>query len=125
MITTVMPGGNFQTHYIWTGIEGKRLFVNTEVHRQKFKNVERDSRVTLTIRDEQDPYHYAEVRGEVVEMVRGQEARDHIDALSQKYNGEPYPPDQIKTERVTLWIVRARLPWAAVLRKDHRPISVS
>ncbi len=107
-ITTVMPGGNLQTHYIWAGTDGERLFVNTEVHRQKFKNVERDPRVTLTIRDEEDPYHYAEVRGEVVETVTGQEAREHIDQLSQKYNGELYPPDQIKTERVTLWIVPSR-----------------
>jgi PPOX class probable F420-dependent enzyme len=107
-ITTVMPSSNLQNHYIWVGTDGERLFVNTEVHRQKFKNVERDPRVTLTIRDEQDPYHYAEVRGEVVEMVRGQEARNHIDELSQKYNGEPYPPEQIKTERVTLWIVPSR-----------------
>ena len=108
VITTVMPGGNLQTHYIWVGTDGERLFVNTEVHRQKFKNVERDPRVTLTIRDEQDPYRYAEVRGEVVETVRGQEARNHIDELSQKYNGEPYPPDNIKTERVTLWIAPSR-----------------
>ncbi len=108
VITTVMPSGNLQTHYIWVGSDGERLFVNTEVHRQKFKNVERDPRVTLTIRDEQDPYRYAEVRGEVVETVRGQEARDHIDQLSQKYNGEPYPPDNIKTERVTLWILPSR-----------------
>lgn len=108
VITTVMSGGNLQTHYIWIGTDGERLFVNTEVHRQKFKNVERDSRVTLTIRDEQDPYRYAEVRGEVVETVRGQEARNHIDELSQKYNGEPYSPDNIKTERVTLWIVPSR-----------------
>jgi general stress protein 26 len=75
------------------GTDDKRLFVNTEVHRQKFKNVQRDPRVTLMIRDEQDPYRYAEVRGEVVETVGGQAARDHIDDLSQKYNGEPYPPD--------------------------------
>jgi len=108
VITTVMPSGKLQTHYMWVGTDGERLFVNTEVHRQKFKNIERDPRVTLTIRDEQDPYRYAEVRGEVVETVRGQEARDHIDELSQKYNGAPYPPDQIKTERVTLWIVPSR-----------------
>jgi len=82
--------------------------VNTEVHRQKFKNVERDPRVTLTIRDEQDPYRYAEVRGEVVETVRGQEARDHIDELSQKYHGAPYDPEDIKTERVMLWIAPSR-----------------
>jgi PPOX class probable F420-dependent enzyme len=92
-ITTALLGGDFQNHYIWVGTDDKRLFVNTEVHRQKFKNVQRDPRVTLMIRDEQDPYRYAEVRGEVVETVGGQAARDHIDDLSQKYNGEPYPPD--------------------------------
>ena len=107
-ITTALPGGDFQNHYIWVGTDGERLFVNTEVHRQKFKNVQRDPRVTLTIRDEQDPYRYAEVRGEVVETVEGQKAGDRIDDRSQKYNGETYPPEQIKTERVTLWIVPSR-----------------
>lgn len=77
-ITTIMPDGDLQNHYIWAGTDGERLFVNTEIHRQKFKNVERNPRVTLTIRDEPDPYRYAEVRGEVVETVRGQEARNHM-----------------------------------------------
>ncbi|MCA1718404.1 MAG: TIGR03618 family F420-dependent PPOX class oxidoreductase [Actinobacteria bacterium] len=108
VITTVLPSGKLQNHYIWVGTDGERLVVNTEVHRQKFKNVERDPSVTLTIRDEQDPYRYAEVRGEVVEAVRRQEARDHIDELSQKYTGQDYNPDDIKSERVMLWIVPSR-----------------
>ncbi len=68
-ITTALPGGDFQNHYMWVGTDGEWLFVNTEVHRQKFKNVQRDPRVTLTTRDEQDPYRYAGVRGEVVGTV--------------------------------------------------------
>src|SRR5215213_1226250 len=62
----------------------------------------------LTIRNERDPYHYAEVRGRVVEVVGGQRARDHIDELSQKYHGEDYDPDSIKSERVMMWIVPER-----------------
>ena len=107
-ISTTMPDGNLQNHLIWVHTDGERLFVNTEVHRQKYKNVQRDPKVTLTIRDEEDPYRYAEVRGEVVEMVKGPEARGHIDQLSQKYHGQHYDPDDIKTERVTLWIVSNR-----------------
>ncbi len=91
-ITAVLPSGNLQNHYIWVGTDGVRLFVNTGVHRQKYKNVERDPRVTLTIRDEENPYRYAEVRGEVVETVTGQEARDHIDRLSRKYHGRTTTP---------------------------------
>jgi PPOX class probable F420-dependent enzyme len=104
----MMPDGNLQNHLIWVHTDGERLFVNTEVHRQKYKNVRRDPKVTLTIRDEENPYRYAEVRGEVVEEVTGPEARGHIDQLSQKYHGQDYDPDDIKTERVTLWIVPNR-----------------
>jgi PPOX class probable F420-dependent enzyme len=107
-ITTALPGGNFQTQLIWVHTDGERLVVNTEVHRQKFKNLEHDPRVTLTIRNEQDPYHYAEARGRVVEIEGGQRARDHIDELSQKYHGQDYDPDDIKSERVMLWIVPDR-----------------
>jgi hypothetical protein len=39
------------------------------------------------------------VRGEVVEMVAGPEARAHIDELSMKYNGHEYR-NQIVSERV-------------------------
>ena len=104
-ISSLLPSGRIQTQYIWVGVDGDRLYVNTEPHRQKFKNMERDPRVTLAIRDEQNPYRYAEVRGRVVETERGQKARDQIDELSRKYEGRPYPPDQIKTERVSVWIV--------------------
>src|SRR5918992_2106667 len=108
MMTTVLPSGRLQNHPVWVGTDGERLVVNTETHRQKYKNIERDPKVTLMIRHEENPYRYAEVRGEVVETVTGQEARDHIDELSQKYNGQPYDPNDIKTERVMLWIVPIR-----------------
>ena len=103
-ISTLLPSGRIQTQYIWVGVDGDRLFVNTEPHRQKFQDLERDPRVTLAIRDEQDPYRYAEVRGRVVETERGQRARDQIDELSQMYDGKPYPAENIKSERVIVYI---------------------
>ncbi|RJK94728.1 PPOX class F420-dependent oxidoreductase [Vallicoccus soli] len=103
-MSTLLPSGQIQTQYVWVGTDGERLSVNTEVHRAKYRNLQEDPRVTLCIRDEANPYRYAEVRGRVVGEVRGQEARDDIDALSQKYEGRPYPPEAIKSERVKLWI---------------------
>jgi PPOX class probable F420-dependent enzyme len=107
-ITTMLPSGNLQTHPVWVGTDGERLVVNTETHRRKYRNIVRDPRVTLTIRDEENPYRYAEVRGRVAETETGQRARDHIDELSQKYHGQDYNPDDIKSERVMLWIVPSR-----------------
>ena len=60
-------------------------------------------RVTVTIWDRDDPYHYAEVRGEVVETVTGPEARAHIDSLSVKYYGHEYR-NRIQSERLILRI---------------------
>ncbi len=106
-ITTMLPSGKLQTHPIWVHTDGERLVVNTETHRRKYKNVERDPSVTLTIRDEENPYRYAEVRGEVVEKVRGSEAREHIDELTDKYHGGPYE-NPIQSERVMLRIAPQR-----------------
>jgi hypothetical protein len=40
--------------------------------------------------------------------VPAEEDREHIDQLSQKYHGQDYAPDDIKSERVMLWIVPDR-----------------
>jgi PPOX class probable F420-dependent enzyme len=103
-ISSLLPSGQIQTQYIWVGTDGRRLVVNTEVHRAKYRNLERDPRVTLCIRDEQNPYRYAEIRGRVVETVNGDEARAHIDEMAQKYFGSNYPAENIKSPRVMLWI---------------------
>ena len=106
-ITTLLPGGHPQTQVMWVDADEEHLLVNTEVPRQKFRNVERDPRVTLMIWDEDDPYRFVEVRGEVVEKVKGPEARNHIDELSQKYRGRPYQTS-IRSERVVLRIAPLR-----------------
>lgn len=107
-VTTVLPSGKLQTQMIWVDAQDGRIALNTETHRVKYLNVERDPRVTVLIRDESDPYRYAEVRGHVSETTTGDRARAHIDEVSKKYTGEPYPPDNIKTERVIIWITPER-----------------
>ena len=106
-LTTLMPDGHPQTQVMWVDADGCHLLINTEVHRQKFKNVERDPRVTITIWDKEDPYSFVEVRGEVVEKAKGPEAREHIDELSHKYHGRSYGT-QIRSERVVLRIAPLR-----------------
>ncbi|WP_205709273.1 hypothetical protein [Kineococcus siccus] len=107
-ISTLLPSGRIQTQHIRVGVDGDRPHVNTEVHRQEFADLERDARVTPAIRDEQDPYRYAEVSGRLGDVERGQAARDRIDELSQEYEGQPYPPEKIEIERVTVSVVPER-----------------
>jgi PPOX class probable F420-dependent enzyme len=102
--TTLLPGGQPMTHVMWVDADDEHMLINSELGRQKVINVTKDPRVTVTVIDAASPYRYAEVRGIVVEQVTGPRARAHIDALSQKYLGQPYDPNAIKTERVLLLI---------------------
>ena len=101
--TTLLPDGRPMTHVMWVDCDDEHVLINTEVHRQKARNLRRDPRVTVTIWDADDPYRYAEVRGEVVETVTGPEARAHIDALSMKYHGHEYR-NRIQSERLLVRI---------------------
>ena len=108
VFTTFLPSGDAMSHVMWVDCDDEHVLINTEVHRSKFRNVERDPRVTVTIIDKENPYRFAEVRGKVVETIRGPEARASIDQLSMKYGGKPYPDDAIQTERVVLKIAPHR-----------------
>lgn len=107
-LTTLLPDGQPQTHMVWVGTDGEHVLVNTERHRQKARNMERDPRVTLLVFDRNDMWSWAEIRGEVVETVRGPEARKHIDELASKYLGVDEYPNPIQTERVMLKIAPRR-----------------
>ena len=89
-VVTLMPNGQPQALLTWVDTDGEHVLVNTEPQRQRAKNVARDPRITVLIHSADDPWDWAEVRGHVVDVVDGQEARDHIDALSQKYLGTDY-----------------------------------
>ena len=102
-LTTLMPDGQPQTQMMWVHADDDYVLINTEIGRQKFRNVSADPRVTVTVIDADNPYRYIEARGRVVGTIGGQAARDDIDDLSQKYNGTPYA-NPIGTERVVLQI---------------------
>jgi len=101
--TTLTRSGQPMTHVMWVDCDEEHVLINTETHRAKFKNIQNDPRVAVTIIDRDNPYRYAEVRGIVTEAVTGDEARQHIDELSEKYEGHPYA-NPIQSERVILRI---------------------
>ncbi len=99
--------GSIANHVMWVDADDEHLLINTEVHRGKFKAMTKNPDVTVTIWDSENPYHYAEVRGAVVGTDDSQAARDHIDALSQRYNGGPYG-NPIQSRRVIVKIEPVR-----------------
>ncbi|MGA8296502.1 MAG: pyridoxamine 5'-phosphate oxidase family protein [Acidimicrobiales bacterium] len=105
--TTMLPNGLPMTHVMWVDADDDYILLNTEVHRRKYKNVVANPRVAVTVIDAETFYHYAEVRGSVVDEVRGAKARAHIDFLSEKYQGAPFA-NVIESERVILKVAPER-----------------
>ena len=102
-LTTLFKNGVPQTHVMWVDTDGENILINTEIHRVKYKNVKIDPRVTVMIWKHDNPFKFVEIRGEVIGEITGQEARDNIDKLSEKYWNKPYP-FPIQTERIVLVI---------------------
>ena len=105
-LATLMPDGTPQVTPVWFDYDGKNLMFNSARGRQKDKNVRRDSRVTMTIIDPENPYRYVEVRGRVTDITQ-EGASEHIDKMAKKYLGkDKYPFAQPGEVRV-LYTVRA------------------
>jgi PPOX class probable F420-dependent enzyme len=108
VLSVILTSGRPMAHVMWVDADARHLLINTEVHRAKFRAVQRDPRVTVTIWELENPYRFAEVRGRVVETVTGRLARAHIDELSRKYRGRDYDEASITSERVLLRIAPER-----------------
>lgn len=108
VLTTLFPSGGPQTNVVWIDHDGEHLLVNSETERQKVRNVRRDPRVAVLVFDPADMDVWVEVRGRVVEIIEGEEARRHIDTLAQKYLGLSDYPTPIRSPRVILKIAPDR-----------------
>jgi PPOX class probable F420-dependent enzyme len=90
---TMMPDGTPQVTPVWVDYdaEADRVLVNTARGRQKEKNVNRNSKVGVSMTDPDNPYRFVSVRGEADEL-REEGAVAHINALAQRYmDVEEYP----------------------------------
>jgi hypothetical protein len=81
---------------MWVDADDDHVLINTEVHRAKFRAVQRDPRHGHDLKRD-DPYTYAEVRGRVVRSSWA-EACAHRPSL-QKYRGKRYDESTITLER--------------------------
>lgn len=106
-LTTLAADGQPRTHVMWIDADDDHVVFNTTLGRAKFKDVQRDPRVTVTVIDQTNPYRYIEARGRVVDTVSGEAAATHINDLSQRYTGTDYAADT--SERVIVKVAPTRL----------------
>jgi PPOX class probable F420-dependent enzyme len=104
-IATIQPGGQPQLSVVWIERDGDDVLVSTVKGRQKFRNIERDPRVTVLVYPKDRPYEYVEIRGTATMTEEG--GRELIDLLCSAYTGgERYTRDD-GTDNVRV-VVRIR-----------------
>jgi hypothetical protein len=75
-------------------LEGDHLAFLTDPNSRKARNLARDARVAISVTDRDQPFTMAQIRGQVIHRIEGEEAWRIIDRISHKYLGGPYPREQ-------------------------------
>jgi PPOX class probable F420-dependent enzyme len=89
-IATTMADGSPQMTQTWVDTDGEHVIINSVQGYVKLKNIARDPRVAVAISAPSNPSRYFQVRGRVINVTT-EGAVEHIEMLSQKYHGKPYP----------------------------------
>ncbi len=112
-VITMNRDGSPQVTMVWMNVHNGKASFNTNLARQKARNLKRDPRVMVSVQALENPQQYALLMGTATVTEAG--ALDHINALAQKYMGTDYTNLQPGEVRVSVDIdlqqVRGAGPW--------------
>jgi PPOX class probable F420-dependent enzyme len=93
-VATIGPKGEPHNTPVWFDWDGNHIRFSQTRDRQKFRNLERDPRLALSIVDPNNPYRNLEIRGKVVRIEEDPDLL-FLNALTKRYLGrDTYPWDQ-------------------------------
>ena len=101
-VATIGPDGAPQNNPVWFGWDGTHVLFSQTTGRQKYRNLQRQPQVALSIVDPANPYRYLEVRGTVEEIV-DDPGHAFINSMAKKYiDQDVYPWHQTGDHRVVV-----------------------
>jgi PPOX class probable F420-dependent enzyme len=102
-VATVRASGEPMSNPMWFGWDGERIRLTHTRTREKFRNLQAEPRVALSITDPADSQRYLEVRG-VVESIQQDGGGSFYRQLRQRYGVDPDAPMRDQAERVVVAI---------------------
>ncbi|MDA3624850.1 PPOX class F420-dependent oxidoreductase [Saccharopolyspora oryzae] len=103
-VATIGPHGEPQSSPVWIDWDGQYLKFSQTKTRQKYRNLKREPRISISVHDPDHPYRYVEVRGRVAKIEDDQDNR-FINKMAKKYLDEDeYPWPQPGDERVIVYV---------------------
>lgn len=103
-VATVGPRGEPHSSPVWFEWDGENIKFSLTTGRQKYRNLNRDKRISISIVDPENAYRYVEVRGELDDVVPDPDI-DFISRMAKKYiDKDRYPWHREGDERVVMVI---------------------
>ena len=104
-VATIGPDGEPQSSPVWFDWDGEHLKFSLTKTRQKYRNLQRDKRISMSIIDPSNDYRYIEVRGELARVDEDPNI-DFISRMAKKYiDKDRYPWHREGDERVVMNIL--------------------
>src|SRR5580698_9710919 len=66
---TIRPDDTVQVNPMWFLFDGEQLRFTHTTKRQKFRNLQHNPSMSLSVIDPENPFHYLEVRGRLVDVL--------------------------------------------------------
>jgi len=85
-LATIGPDGAPQVNPIWFLRDGDRIQFGVKGDTQKLRNIRREPRIALSFLSPDDPRHYLELRGEVIEIFMYDDL-SFLNLMARKYTG--------------------------------------
>jgi PPOX class probable F420-dependent enzyme len=98
---TVRPDDSVQVNPMWFQYDGQHIRFTHTTKRAKFRNLQRNPAMSLSIIDPENPFKYLEVRGKLVEVVPDTDGEFYV-VLGKRYGNPEQVAPADKADRVIL-----------------------
>jgi len=101
VLGTIRPDDTVQANPMWFEFDGEVIRFTHSTARQKFKNLQHNPSMSLAVFSPENPYHYVEVRGRLLEIVPDPAGEFYV-SLAHRYGIPDQQPPADLENRVIL-----------------------
>src|SRR5919205_734993 len=83
-VARMWPHGEPQSGPVWFGWDGEQVMFSQTKTRQKYRNIQGDPCIALSLVDPDNPYRYLEIRGKVTRIEEDPNL-DFTNSMAKKY----------------------------------------
>lgn len=98
---TIRPDGTVQVNPMWFLFDGEFLRFTHTTKRAKYRNLQSNPAMSLSVIDPQNPFHYLEARGTLVAVEPDPEGAFYV-TLGKRYGNAAQTPPADSPDRVVL-----------------------